>query len=257
MSEQYEQNQEHEGKKDEEENKDEEPLEDNQIVDTQLPLVTDINEDKKEEKNEETEKEKEEGKTDNKEGREENKVEKTKPIKTPLSLDSKKKVVDEEDDDDDDALSIQGPLDMDKLSSIELMEIATSMQSRDKKKRMKEQQNEVETIRNDVDILSSLLLETDTGNFATPIDKLGQLVSDAGEKMKSLEDAAYVNVEKNYKKKRIEHLMSEIYKGKVTLTINKDCLKEALENECKILSTVSTFSLFCVDLKKKREEVDH
>lgn len=154
------------------------------------------NEEKKaEEKNEETEKKKEEEKTKNKEGTEENKEEKTKPIVTPLSLDSKKKVFAEEDDDD--ALSIQGPLDMDKLSYTKLMEIATTMKSWAKKKRMKEQWKEAETIRRLVDILSSLLPNSDTGSFATPIDKLGQLVSDVGEKMKSLEDATYITVEKN------------------------------------------------------------
>ncbi|XP_059070756.1 uncharacterized protein LOC131860371 [Cryptomeria japonica] len=94
---------------------------------------------------------------------------------------------------------------------------------------MKEQQKETKTIRNVVYILSSLLPKTDTRNFATPINKLGQLVSKFREQMKSLEDEAYINVGNNYKKKRIENLMSEIDKGKVALTINKDYLKKALE----------------------------
>lgn len=156
MFEQHEKNQAQEGQKDEGEKKDEEPPIENQSVDTQPPPKKDNNEEKQEEeKNEEIEKEKEEEKTENKEGTKENKAENTEPIVTPLSLDFKKKVVDEEDDDD--ALSIQGPLDMDKLSSTKLMEIATAMQSQAKKKSMKEQQKEAETIRSVVDILSSLL----------------------------------------------------------------------------------------------------
>ncbi|XP_059066400.1 uncharacterized protein LOC131857713 [Cryptomeria japonica] len=47
--------------------------------------------------------------------------------------------------------------------------------------------------------------------------------------MKSFEDAVYVSVEKDYTKKRTKHLMTNIDKGKVTLIVNKDCLKEALE----------------------------
>lgn len=64
------------------------------------------------------------------------------------------------------------------------------------------------------------------------------------------------SLENNYKKKRTKHLISKIDKGKVALTFNEDYLKEALETRGKILSIVSTFSLFCVDLKKKREEDD-
>ncbi|XP_057830667.2 uncharacterized protein LOC131041558 [Cryptomeria japonica] len=109
---------------------------------------------------------------------EEKETKKFKPKVTPLSFNSKKKI---DDDEDDDALSIQGPLNMDMLSSTKLMEIATAMKSRAKKKRMKEQQKEAETIKHLVEILSSLLPETDTDNFATLIDKIGQLVNDAGE----------------------------------------------------------------------------
>lgn len=69
---------------------------------------------------------KKERKLKNKEETKENKAEFTEPIVTPLSLDSKNKAIDEE---EDDALSIQGPLDMDRLSSTELMEISTAMQS--------------------------------------------------------------------------------------------------------------------------------
>lgn len=42
-------------------------------------------------------------------------------------------------DDDDDSIRIKGPIDLDNLSASELMEIATIMQSRAQKKRLKEQ----------------------------------------------------------------------------------------------------------------------
>lgn len=100
----------------------------------------------------------------------EKKIEDNVPKVTPLSLDSKKKIVDE---DDDDVINIKGPLNMDSLRSTEFMEFATSMQSHAKKKRVKEQQKEAETIRNAVEILSSLLSETDTDNFVIPINKIG------------------------------------------------------------------------------------
>ncbi|XP_059064620.1 uncharacterized protein LOC131856733 [Cryptomeria japonica] len=119
--------------------------------------------------------------------------------------------------------------------------IATAMQSRAKKNRMKEQQKEAETIRNVVEILSSHLLETDTDSFVNPIDQLGHLISDAREQMKYFEDAAYVSVEKDCKKKRTEQLMTKIDKGKVALTINKDCLKKGLETKGKIVAIVSKF----------------
>lgn len=90
---------------------------------------------------------------------------------------------------------------MDNLSSSQLMEIATTMQSRAQKKRMKEQQRQAETIKITVDILSSLLPETNTESFVTLIDKLGQLVTDVGDQLKTFEDATYISVEKDYKKK--------------------------------------------------------
>lgn len=40
-------------------------------------------------------------------------------------------------DDDDDSISIQGPINVDKLSTSELMEIVTIMQSWAQKKRLK------------------------------------------------------------------------------------------------------------------------
>ncbi|XP_059069828.1 uncharacterized protein LOC131859785 [Cryptomeria japonica] len=167
-------------KKNEEENKDEEPSVVTQTVDTQTPSIQETAKDKGSEK------------------KEEKKTVKTEPKVTPLSLDSKKKIVDE---DDDNAISIQGPINMDIMSSTELMEIATAMQSQARKKRMKEQQKEEETIRSTVEILSSLLPGTDTDKFVIPIDKLGQHVNDVEELMKSFEDATYVSVEKDYKKK--------------------------------------------------------
>ncbi|XP_059065914.1 uncharacterized protein LOC131857400 [Cryptomeria japonica] len=79
---------------------------------------------------------------------------------------------------------------------------------------------------------------------------------DSKPKMKYFEDATYVSVEKEYKKQQTEQLMKDIDKGKVALTMNKDYLKEALETSGKILSIVAKFSLFCEDLKKKKEEAE-
>lgn len=45
---------------------------------------------------------------------------------------------------------------------------------------------EVETIQNVMDILTSILPETATGHLLTPIGKLGQLVADASDQLKSL-----------------------------------------------------------------------
>lgn len=121
MFEKHEQEQGHGEKKNEEEEKDKEPLVVIQSFDTRPPLVRETTKDKESEK------------------KEEKKTVKTKPKVTPLSLDYKNKIMDE---DDDDAISIQGPINMDMLSSTELMEIVTTMQSQAKKKRMKEQQKE-------------------------------------------------------------------------------------------------------------------
>lgn len=99
------------------------------------------------------------------------------------------------------------------------------MKSREKKKRVKEQQKEVETIKHAVEILSSLLPETDIDNFATLIDKLDQLVNDVSEQMKTFEDVTYVSVEKEYKKKRMKQLMKDVDKDKVSLTVNKSTLR--------------------------------
>ncbi|XP_057826103.2 uncharacterized protein LOC131037880 [Cryptomeria japonica] len=220
MTEEQEQEQGQEERKIEEEKSSYEPSDEPPVnaptTDTQPPPVKSSNEENQKEKLEDKDKEKEE----------KEKIEDNVPKVTPLSLDSKKKVDDET---DNDSIIIQGPLDMDNLSATELMNIATVMQSHSQKKRLLEQQKEVETIQNAVEILSSLLPETDTNNFSTPIDKLRQLYYDVGEQMNSLEDATYMSVEKNYKKKRTEQLMTEIDIGKVSLTVNKDYLKEALE----------------------------
>ncbi|XP_059066379.1 uncharacterized protein LOC131857696 [Cryptomeria japonica] len=61
--------------------------------------------------------------------------------------------------------------------------------------------------------------------------KLGQLVNDVGEQMKTFEDAAYVYVEKEYKKLRTKQLMKDIDKPKVALTKKKEA-----EKELKVLS---------------------
>lgn len=135
------------------------------------------------------------------------------------------------------------------------MEIAIAMQSRAKKKRMKEQQKEDQTIHCAVEILSSLLSEMNTNRLSTPIDKLNQLVVDTGEQMKSFEDATYLNVENKFKKKR-NQLMNDIDKDKVALTVNKDHIKDAIETRGKILSTITKFSLFCDDLMKRKQEVE-
>lgn len=101
--------------------------------------------------------------------------EKEKIEKTTKKKDEKEKakVKQQTDDDDDDSINIQGPIDVDKLSAYELMEIASVMQSRAQKKRLKEQRKEAETIQTVVEILSSLLPETETSNLSTPIAKLG------------------------------------------------------------------------------------
>lgn len=72
--------------------------------------------------------------------------------------------------------------------------------------------------------------------------------------MKSLEEATILNVEKEYKMKRIEKLMKYIDKDRVGLIVNMDLIKGALKTRGKILSTIANFSLFCGDLEKKTHE---
>ncbi|XP_059065741.1 uncharacterized protein LOC131857340 [Cryptomeria japonica] len=179
------------------EKKDEAASVNEQNVDNQPPPVKDTTEKDKIEK-EKTKKVKVEKKeTEEKRTREK----KTTPKITP---ESKKKIID---DDDDVSVSIKGPIDMDNLSSSQLMEIARAMKSRAQNKRMKEQRRKIEIIRTIVDILSSLLPKTDTKYFITPMDKLGQLITDARDQLKTFEEVAYIRVEKCYKKKRAKQLM--------------------------------------------------
>ncbi|XP_059067731.1 uncharacterized protein LOC131858498 [Cryptomeria japonica] len=59
--------------------------------------------------------------------------------------------------------------------------------------------------------------------------KLGQLVVDASEQLKSFEESVHALAKKDYRKKREEKLISEIDKGKVALIVNKDLLKTGIE----------------------------
>lgn len=79
---------------------------------------------------------------------------------------------------------------MKNLSTSEMMKIASVMQSRVHKKRLKEKKVEAETIQTMIDILSSLLPETSIAYLSTPISKLGQLIADASDQIKSLKDIA-------------------------------------------------------------------
>lgn len=114
----------------------------------------------------------------------------------PQSITSKKIF---DDDKEDDTISIQGI-----LSPTELMEIASTMQSKSQKKIMKARRIEAQTIQSVVDILSSIFPETDINILSTPIDKLEQLVTTIGQQMMSLEEATIKNVEKKYETRRIE-----------------------------------------------------
>lgn len=153
--------------------------------------------------------------------------------------------------DDDDSIIITFPIDIDELSASELMEIAIVMQSQAQKKRLKQQRKEAETIQTVVDILSSLLPETDTSNLSTPIGKLGQLVTNATDQLKSLEEATHTLDEKNYRKKRGEQLMLDIDKGKISLSVN---LRTVVEIGGKLLAYTSKVSFFYSNLKKRRED---
>ncbi|XP_059067583.1 uncharacterized protein LOC131858372 [Cryptomeria japonica] len=76
-----------------------------------------------------------------------------------------KKIVD--DDEDDDTISIQGPINMDMLNPTELMEIASTMQFKAKKKMIRAKTTEAQTIQTIVEIFSILLLETGTDSLST------------------------------------------------------------------------------------------
>lgn len=85
----------------------------------------------------------------------------TKPLVTPQN-----------DEDDDDSLGISRPIIVDNMSTSKMMKIASVMQSRAHKKRLKEQRVEAKTIQNVVDILSNLLPETSTTHLTSPISNL-------------------------------------------------------------------------------------
>ncbi|XP_059066404.1 histone H2A.Z-specific chaperone CHZ1-like [Cryptomeria japonica] len=93
-------------------------------VESQLPLVTSTPQ-------------KEQTKS-GKEKPEEKSVEKKEKEEKIDNKDQEKKNKTLIDDGDEDSVSIKGPIDMDNLSSFELIEIDTSMQSHTHKKRLKE-----------------------------------------------------------------------------------------------------------------------
>lgn len=100
-----------------------------------------------------------------------------------------------------------------------------------------------------MEILSSLLSETVIGNLSTPIDKLGQLVADASDQLKSLEEEPQTMAEKKYKKKRKEQIMKDIDTGKIALSPNKDLLRKSIETG--VLAYISNVSFFYADIVKK------
>lgn len=146
-------------------------------------------------------------------------------VKVISSEPAKKKQLDE---DYDDYLSISGPIDMNNLSESEMMKIASVMQYRVHKKRLKEQRVEAETIQTVVDFLSSLLLETSMAHLCTPISKIRQLVANAFDKIKSLEDVAQLYAKKSQKKKYGEKQANDIDSGKMALSHNKSLLSEVI-----------------------------
>lgn len=133
------------------------------------------------------------------------------------------------------------------------MEIASAMQSKAMKKMLRAQRREAQTIHTVVEIFSSLLPETKIDSLSTPIEKLDHLVTSTEEKMKSIGEAAIYNIEKEYEKRRIETLIKAIDRDRVGLTINMEQIKEALQTEGKIMSTICNFSLFLDDIDKKRK----
>lgn len=137
------------------------------------------------------------------------------------------------------------------MSTFEMLKIPTVMQSRSHKKRLKEQRMEVETIQNAVNTLTSLLLETAIGHLTTRISKLGQLLADASDQIKSLEEATQTYDEKSYKKKHGEKLMKEIDTGKIALSLNKDLLRKAIEKGGKYLASTSNVSFFYSDINTR------
>lgn len=186
----------------------------------------------------------------------ENEQEKEKINKVTSAEPVKSLVIQQTDEDDDDSLGISGPIIVDNTSASEIMNIATVMQSRAHKKRLKEQRMEAETIQNVVDILTSLLPETATGYLTTPICKLGKLVANASDQLKSLEEETQTYAEKSYRKKCGEQLMKEIDTGKNALSLNKDLLSKAIETRGKILASTSNVSFFYFDINNRRIETE-
>lgn len=150
-------------------------------------------------------------------------------IKVTSSETTKPLVTSQTNEDDDDSLDVLGPINVDNMSTSEMMNIASVMQSIAHKKRLKEQRVEAETIQNAVDILSSLLPKTSTTHLTSPIRKLGQLVADASNQIKSLEEKTQTYAEKSHKKKYGEKLAKDIDTGKIALSHNKTLLGKAIE----------------------------
>lgn len=91
-------------------------------------------------------------------------------------------------DDYDDILAIQGPIDVNALSSSEMIKISSTLKSKAKKKMIKVQRKEAQVILLERDALLDLMLEVDCDEYATPISQLDRLMTATGEKMKSLKD---------------------------------------------------------------------
>lgn len=177
-------------------------------------------------------------------------------IKVTSSEPTKPLVTLQIDEDDNNSLGIPGPIDIDKMRASEMMNIASVMQPRAHKKRLKQKRVEAETIQNAVDILSSLLPDTSTTHLTSPIRKLGQLVADAFDQIKSLEEATQTYAEKNHKKKNGEKLAKDINTGKMALSQNKDLLGKAIEIGGRYLASTSNVSFCYFDITKRQTEIE-
>ncbi|XP_059068882.1 uncharacterized protein LOC131859305 [Cryptomeria japonica] len=93
----------------------------------------------------------------------------------------------------------------------------------------------------------------------TPIDKLEHLVTSLGEQMKSLEEASIKNVEKEYKKRRIEQLMKENDRDRVGLAMNLEQIKEALWSKGAFMQFVwkKNMGQFKARCEKRKSEQPH
>lgn len=145
---------------------------------------------------------------------------------------------------------------MNTLSASEMMKIANVMQSRVHKKRLKEQRVEAETIQIAVEFLPSLLLEIAIAHLSTTISKLGQLVADASDHIKSLQDVAQLYVENNHKKKYGDKLAKDIDSGKMAMSQNKDLLRNDVEIGGKYLASTSDFSFFYSNILKSQTKIE-